>query len=106
MAGSCAGLAVLVGTFDAAGSSLSGSYPRASPFFGVSRIDGEADKHSHTTGGPGELGWREERERRRNAFFKVRERESAGFKVATADDLFLLSDQSIAAKEAACRCPD
>lgn len=57
MAGGCAGLAALIGTFDAAGRSLQGTQSRPSGL----------DQHeSH-----GEPGWREQREARRKSFFKV-----------------------------------
>lgn len=57
MVGSCAGLAALIGTFDAAGRSLSGTYAKASP------LDYAAGDHAKD--------WREEREARRSKFFKV-----------------------------------
>ena len=68
MVGSCAALATLVGTFDAAGKSLSGSYAHAQPNFGAT-----AAKHSEGVEGEGlgQRGWREEREKRRAQFFKV-----------------------------------
>ena len=65
MFGGCASLAALIGTFDAAGKSLQGTYLRASP---KDFAHGDHD----TSHGPGELGWREAREARRQNFFKVR----------------------------------
>lgn len=73
MVGSCAAMAALVGTFDAAGKSITGSYSHATPIFGApaaqhgSAVEGEGAEHA----GVGERGWREERERRRQSFFKV-----------------------------------
>lgn len=67
MFGSCAGLAALVGTFGAAGHSLTGPYSAAL----VDAAKGE--NHSDNPYGPGEAGWRAERERRRTNFFKVSE---------------------------------
>jgi hypothetical protein len=76
MAGSCAGLAALIGTFDAAGKSISGSYARGMPIYGAHATaeGGMAIEGQHLSNVPvrGELGWREERERRRQQFFKVR----------------------------------
>jgi len=66
MFGSCAGLAALIGTFDAAGSSLSGRYPRASPL----DLRKESEGHGHDEGSK-DLNWREARDERRKAFFKV-----------------------------------
>lgn len=73
MVGSCAGLAALIGTFDAAGKSITGSYAHGMPIYGAKaseegvHIDGQHIEN----GAPGERGWREERERRRQQFFKV-----------------------------------
>lgn len=64
MFGGCASLAALIGTFDAAGKSLQGTYARASP------TDFAHGGHD-TSHGPGEKGWREAREARRQSFFKV-----------------------------------
>lgn len=66
MFGSCAGLAALVGTFGAAGRSLTGPYSAA--LVDAARGD---NAHSDNPDGPGESGWRAERERRRTNFFKV-----------------------------------
>ncbi|KAN0065744.1 hypothetical protein ACQY0O_000874 [Thecaphora frezii] len=68
MVGSCAALAALIGTFDAAGRSLQGTYARASPLDYTN-----ANQHgvaAEGTAAPGERGWREEREARRQSFFK------------------------------------
>lgn len=62
MAGSCLGLATLIGTFDAAGGSLQGLTPRPS---------GAAEDLSH-----GELSWRERRDAQRARFFKVSRRDA------------------------------
>lgn len=70
MFGSCAALAALVGTFDAAGKSLTGSYAQGAP--GLS--GGVAAEHGTALegdAGHGQRGWREEREARRKSFFKV-----------------------------------
>lgn len=64
MFGGCAALAALIGTFDAAGKSLQGTYARPSP------KDFALGDHD-TSHGPGEQGWREAREARRQSFFKV-----------------------------------
>lgn len=62
MFGGCASLAALIGTFDAAGKSLQGTYARPS-----------ANDFSHDhDAAPGAMGWREAREARRQSFFKVR----------------------------------
>ncbi|EPQ27546.1 uncharacterized protein PFL1_05084 [Pseudozyma flocculosa PF-1] len=68
MVGSCAALAALVGTFDAAGKSIQGSYARPTPreFASAAQHGVAAEGHS----APGERGWREEREARRQSFFK------------------------------------
>lgn len=69
MFGSCAALAALVGTFDAAGKSLTGSYAHGAPDFGA-----QAAQHGvalEGDAGHGQRGWREEREARRKSFFKV-----------------------------------
>lgn len=65
MFGGCASLAALIGTFDAAGKSLSGVYARPSPN-DFTHSDHDA---SH---GTRELSWKEAREARRQSFFKVR----------------------------------
>ncbi|PWN94009.1 hypothetical protein FA10DRAFT_270905 [Acaromyces ingoldii] len=68
MFGSCAALAALVGTFDAAGKSLTGSYAHGAPDFGA-----QAAQHGvalEGDAGHGQRGWREEREARRKSFFK------------------------------------
>lgn len=68
MFGSCLALGALVGTFEAAGHSLRGAYPHASPLTaGSAHVEG----HLEEGAGTGERGWREERERRRERFFKV-----------------------------------
>ncbi|PWY99417.1 hypothetical protein BCV70DRAFT_118539 [Testicularia cyperi] len=68
MAGGCAALGALVGTFDAAGRSLQGTYARPSPKeYAHANSHGVASEGSH---GAGERGWREEREARRKSFFK------------------------------------
>lgn len=64
MFGGCASLAALIGTFDAAGKSLQGTYARSSPKDFAH--GGEDTEH-----GPGGKGWREAREARRQSFFKV-----------------------------------
>jgi len=64
MFGGCASLAALIGTFDAAGKSLQGTYSRPSP---KDFAQGDHD----TAHGPGGQGWREAREARRQSFFKV-----------------------------------
>lgn len=64
MFGSCAGLAAVVGTFGAAGRSLTGPYSAA-------LVDAAKGDNSDNSTTPGEVGWRAERERRRNSFFKV-----------------------------------
>lgn len=61
MFGGCASLAALIGTFDAAGKSLQGTYARASPY---------DFSHDHDAA-PGAQGWREARDARRQNFFKV-----------------------------------
>ncbi|PWN53800.1 hypothetical protein IE53DRAFT_309610 [Violaceomyces palustris] len=60
MAGSCIALASLVGTFDAAGKSLTGTYAKPSPADFIPSEGGHAEKS-----------WRELREERRKNFFKV-----------------------------------
>ncbi|KAJ9479357.1 Complex I-B14.7 [Pseudozyma hubeiensis] len=60
MFGGCASLAALIGTFDAAGKSLQGTYARASA---------TDFSHGHDAA-PGTPGWREAREARRQSFFK------------------------------------
>lgn len=70
MFGSCAGLAALIGTFDAAGSSLTGRYPRASPA-DLIKAQKESGEGHHGEGQPKDLSWREAREERRKSFFKV-----------------------------------
>ncbi|GAC97462.1 mitochondrial import inner membrane translocase subunit [Pseudozyma hubeiensis SY62] len=60
MFGGCASLAALIGTFDAAGKSLQGTYARASA---------TDFSHGHDAS-PGTPGWREAREARRQSFFK------------------------------------
>lgn len=64
MFGGCASLAALIGTFDAAGKSLQGTYSRASP-------QDFAQGNHDTPHGTGAQGWREAREARRQSFFKV-----------------------------------
>lgn len=64
MFGGCASLAALIGTFDAAGKSLQGTYARPTP------TDFARGDHG-TPHGSGEKGWREAREARRRSFFKV-----------------------------------
>lgn len=66
MFGGCASLAALIGTFDAAGKSLQGTYARASA---------TDFSHGHDAA-PGTPGWREAREARRQSFFKVRTSEA------------------------------
>ncbi|KAJ1026798.1 hypothetical protein NDA16_002095 [Ustilago loliicola] len=63
MFGGCASLAALIGTFDAAGKSLQGTYARPSP---TDFAHGDHD----TSHGPGKKSWREAREARRQSFFK------------------------------------
>lgn len=73
MMGSCAALAALIGTFDAAGKSLSTAYSHGQPVYGAKAtehgvsIEGQGAENA----APGERGWREERDRRRQQFFKV-----------------------------------
>lgn len=74
MMGSCAGLAALIGTFDAAGKSITGSYAHAQPIKAAQYGAALEGEHAENAGA-GEPGWREERERRRQRFFKVREQE-------------------------------
>jgi hypothetical protein len=75
MVGSCAAMAALIGTFDAAGKSLSGAYAHSQPVFGAKATEdgvsvaGQGPVGEH--GVPGERGWREERDLRRQRFFKV-----------------------------------
>ncbi len=64
MFGGCASLAALIGTFDAAGKSLSGVYARPSPN-DFTHSDHDASHGTH------ELSWKEAREARRQSFFKV-----------------------------------
>lgn len=74
MVGSCAGLAALIGTFDAAGKSITGAYAHGQPIYGAKAsehgvaLEGEPGHYA----GAGEVGWREERAKRREKFFKVR----------------------------------
>ncbi|GAK65856.1 NADH-ubiquinone oxidoreductase 213 kda subunit [Moesziomyces antarcticus] len=63
MFGGCASLAALIGTFDAAGKSLSGVYARPSPN-DFTHSDHDASHGTH------ELSWKEAREARRQSFFK------------------------------------
>ncbi|KDN39842.1 hypothetical protein K437DRAFT_239250 [Tilletiaria anomala UBC 951] len=65
MFGACAGMAALVGTFDAAGRSMVG-LPSVSSYASGKASEGE---HGQVPGG---LSWREEKEKRRQAFFKKR----------------------------------
>ncbi|UZJ55907.1 hypothetical protein CBS101457_005227 [Exobasidium rhododendri] len=71
MVGSCAALATLIGTFDAAGRSISGSFPHAEPIFGAKATKDGVSIEGGESGAHGGRGWREERERRRQNFFKV-----------------------------------
>jgi hypothetical protein len=74
MIGSCAALATLIGTFDAAGRSISGSFAHAEPVFGAKATKDGVSIDGHVTDGESAThgAWREERERRRQNFFKVR----------------------------------
>lgn len=68
MVGSCAGLAALVGTFDAAGGSLMGDWTKENTVAdGLANLGHGADDHT-----AGESGMRQIREERRRRFFKVR----------------------------------
>lgn len=62
MFGNCLALATLMGTFRAAGDSLTGPYKEGTPL-----SVGGGDENTPE--------WREEREKRRMRFFKVRRRE-------------------------------
>ncbi|SAM82427.1 related to nadh-ubiquinone oxidoreductase 21.3 kda subunit [Ustilago bromivora] len=68
MFGGCASLAALIGTFDAAGKSLQGTYARPTP---TDFAHGDHD----TSHGSGEKGWREAREARRRSFFKQKKKD-------------------------------
>ncbi|CAO1624418.1 unnamed protein product [Sympodiomycopsis kandeliae] len=65
MVGSCAGLATLIGTFDAAGGSLMGDFATSNPI-----SEGLASLGGHGNEAAGTSGWREAREERRRRFFK------------------------------------
>jgi hypothetical protein len=65
--GASAGLALLLGVFDEAGASLTGSNKRPSLLDAVGR-SGDADSDHVPVGS---RGWREERDERRRRFFKV-----------------------------------
>ncbi|CAO1622947.1 unnamed protein product [Parajaminaea phylloscopi] len=66
MAGSCLAIGALMGTFRATGNALSGPNPVENPHSVGAAIEGAG----HENAGIGERGWREERERRRQRFFK------------------------------------
>ncbi|CEH12044.1 NADH-UBIQUINONE OXIDOREDUCTASE SUBUNIT [Ceraceosorus bombacis] len=70
-AGSCLGLSALLGSFNAAGSSLRGRWAHASPL--DSAAMGGSEQHGDHGAAAGSFGWREERERRRAHFFKPKE---------------------------------
>lgn len=64
MAGSCIGLAALIGTFEAAGGSLMGNFATANPVAEARALGLDHDA-------PSEPDWREQRDERRRKFFKV-----------------------------------
>lgn len=88
MFGSCASLAALVGTFDAAGKTISSSFSSdAAASHGVA-LEGAQD--GGEAAGHGSLGWRQQRERRRETFFKVSCSGTSGYFV----ELYLSSRKS------------
>lgn len=90
MVGSCAALATLIGTFDAAGKSISGAYSHGQPIFGAKAtehgvaIEGQGPEGENA--GAGERGWREERARRREKFFKVSDMDGTDYFVKIWSD--------------------